>query len=199
MLDRTGGTLERRRQAVARSIDRIRDHERTHGVTPEGLAAIKGELIALAGSAELFSAEAFPVPGAGAEPPYALYLLSEDADHRFALYLQACRPGFDVPPHNHTTWACIVGLEGEEENRFYRRGDGGAARTGGQAVGPGQGVAFLPDEIHSIHIHGADPVRNFHMYGLALDRLFEREYWSAKEGAWKVFAPQDDIIDRRAG
>ena len=71
------------------------------------------------------------------------------------------------------------------------------SRPVGQRVGPGEGVAFLPDELHSIHIHGDAPVRNFHMYGLALDQLAEREYWSKKEQVWKVFPAQDDIIDRR--
>ena len=199
MPDQMEDLVERRRTAVARSVERIRGFEQAQGVSAQALQAIKDELISLAAQAELFSPEAFPAPGAETEQPYALYLLSQDEDHRFALYLQACRPGFDVPPHNHTTWACIVGIEGEEENRFYERHDSGAVKTGGQRVGPGSGVAFLPDELHSIHIHGTAPVRNFHMYGLALDRLFEREYWSEKAQAWKVFPPQDDIIDRRAG
>lgn len=199
MLDQAEDVAERRKAALDRTLARIREFESSQGVSPEALADIKGELIALAAEGELFSAADFPAPAEDAEETCALYLLSEDPDHRFALYLQACKPGLDVPPHNHTTWACIVGLEGEEENRFYQRGPEGAVQTGGQKVGPGGGVAFLPDELHSIHIHGTAPVRNFHMYGLALDRLTEREFWSKKEQAWKIFPPQEGIIDRRAG
>lgn len=199
MLDQVESVTESCKAAVERAVERIRRIEKSHGVTAEALAAIKDELISLAAMDDLFSSSVFPAPGEDSEKPYALYLLSEDDDHRFALYLQACRPGFDVPPHNHTTWACIVGIEGVEENRFYERGDPGAVRTGGHRVGPGGGVAFLPDDLHSIHIHGTTPVRNFHMYGLSLDRLFEREYWSEKDQTWKIFPPQDDIIDRRAG
>lgn len=169
------------------------------GVTPAGLQAMKAELIALAGQDRLFRPDAFPAPDSGSEENCLLYRLAEDEDHRFALYLQACRPGLDVPPHNHTTWAVIVGLEGVEENRFYQRHPEGPEERGRKAVSRGEGVAFLPEELHSIHIHGDRPVFNFHMYGRALEQLDSREYWSAKAQAWKVFPVQSGILDRRAG
>jgi len=186
-----------RTAAVAETVARIRAAEAEQGVTRKGLAAVRDALIELAERRELFALDDFPPPVPGGEDNSALYLLSEDADRRFALYVQSCLPGVDVPPHNHTTWACIVGLQGVEENRFYERRDDGATLTGGLDVGPGVGVAFLPEDLHSIHIRGAEPVLNFHMYGRSLETLDARECWSAKEGRWKVFPPQEGIIDRR--
>ena len=186
-----------RAQLVSETMARVRALEAEKGITREGVEAMRDELLALARHAHLFSLEDFPPPPSGAEDNNRLYLIAEEANRRFALYVQSSRPGVDVPPHNHTTWAVIVGLEGIEENRFYERREHGADQTGGQDVGPGTGVAFLPDDLHSIHIHGAEPVVNFHMYGLALDQLHEREYWSQKHGAWRIFPPQQNIIDRR--
>lgn len=188
---------EQRARLVSETVERIRAREAEQGVTRDGVAAIRDELVALAQHVELFALDDFPPPEPGSEDNNRLYLISEDPDHRFALYVQSSQPGVDVPPHNHTTWAVIVGLDGVEENRFYERRADGPLHNGGQEVSAGVGVAFLPDDLHSIHIHGDRPVINFHMYGLALDQLHTREYWKAEEGAWRVFPAHRDIIDRR--
>jgi hypothetical protein len=62
-------------------------------------------------------------------------------------------------------------------------------------VKQGTGVAFMPEDLHSIHIEA--PLVNFHMYGLALEQLFHREYFDAKSGAWKIFPPHSDIREAR--
>ena len=46
-------------------------------------------------------------------------------DGRFALYGSAGVPGKAQPPHNHTTWASIAGVFGDEHNVFYERTDRG--------------------------------------------------------------------------
>ena len=54
------------------------------------------------------------------------YLLGEDADGRFAMYLLALNPGNETKPHDHTTWAVVTAVEGQELNRVYRRTDDGS-------------------------------------------------------------------------
>ena len=191
---------EERSAAVAETVGRIRALEAAGGVTRATIEGIRDELLQLAGRKALFPRADFPLGAASEEDRGRLYCLSEDDDHRFALYVQCCAPDLDVPPHNHTTWAVIVGLEGLEENRFYERSDEGPPRqTGGTDVVEGVGVALLPDELHSIHVHGAESVMNFHMYGLALTELAGRNYWSRKHEEWRTFPPQEGIIDRRRG
>jgi hypothetical protein len=44
----------------------------------------------------------------------------------------------------------------------------------GVTVWPGTPVAFLPDDIHSIHATGSKLTLHFHRYGLPLERLTDR-------------------------
>ena len=189
---------EERSRAVTAAIADIRAVERDHGVTAGGLARIKRRLLDLAAREELFPEADFPPPDGDAEFPAHVYRIAEDDDHRLALYVQSARGALDTPPHNHTTWAVIAGIRGDELNRFYERtADGGVVQTGRRVVQKGSAVAFLPDELHSIHVAGDDTVINFHMYGLALDHLHEREYYRADDRSWRNFPAQQDIIDAR--
>ena len=131
----------------------------------------------------LFTRDAFPPPtesaGVGASTRYRLN--PEDGDADIALYLNSINPGKTTIPHNHTTWASIVAVEGQEENRIYRRTDDGSNAAVARlelvrelTVQPGTSVAFLPDDIHSIHVVGKQPTLHFHLYGRPLETLSGR-------------------------
>jgi len=191
-----GRAVERRKEIDAAVAD-IRDIERRDGVNLESLAMIKARLIRLASRTDLFDPADYPPPAPGQKLRSCLYRLSEDPDHRFALYANASLGGYGTPAHNHTTWAVIVGVTGEEQNRFYDRSpDGGVREKGREVVRQGTGVAFLPEDLHSIHIDA--PLLNFHMYGLALEQLHRREFYKEKEGRWEIFPAHSDIRDARA-
>jgi predicted metal-dependent enzyme (double-stranded beta helix superfamily) len=185
-----------RRKAIAEAVADIRDIEKREGVNRAGLETIKARLIRLAARTELFDPKDYPPPEAGQKLRSCLYRLSEDADHRFALYANASLGGYGTPAHNHTTWAVIVGVTGEELNKFYDRAEVGVREKGRDVVRQGTGVAFLPEDLHSIHIEA--PLLNFHMYGLGLEQLHRREFWKEKEGRWDVFPAHSDIRDARA-
>jgi predicted metal-dependent enzyme (double-stranded beta helix superfamily) len=192
--------LSHRRDALIRdAVADIRAIEAAEGVTAASLAKIKARLIALAEHGELFTTADFPKPTADEPRSSCLYRLSEDDDHRFALYLNAAKAGSDSPVHDHTTWAVIVGIDGQELNRMYDRTAEGVAETGQAVVERGTGVAFGPDDLHSIHIDGADGAVNFHMYGLGLEQLHGRRYYKPSERVWKVFPAHSDIREARPG
>lgn len=187
---------ERRKAAVSEAVAEIREIEAHRGVSRESLTSVKEVLLELAAKRELFSEKYFP--SATGEP--LLYLLSEENDHRFALYLSTGLPGRSSPPHNHTTWAVIVGIDGEEENRVYDRLDDGSVPGKGEVavrekfvVKRGTGICFLPDDIHSIHVVSDVPTRNFHMYGRSVEHLPERIKFDIDKGTYSVYPPSPGI------
>ncbi|MFT7599804.1 MAG: putative metal-dependent enzyme (double-stranded beta helix superfamily) [Acidimicrobiales bacterium] len=186
-----------RTEVVSAAMDDIRRIEADLGVTRDGVEAIRDRLIEMSNHRALFSQEDFPPPGDDVEQSSYLYRLAQDADERFALYAQSSRGGVETPVHNHTTWACIVGFHGQEHNRFFERSDDGVTEIHDHVVERGTGVAMLPEDLHSIHIEGE--ALNFHCYGLALERLTERDYYNPTEGIWKKFRSVSAIQEARTG
>ena len=189
--------IEQRNQAVAETVDRVRLIEQQHGVNYEALDKIRNELIQLTRDKELFPRSSFPINDDGGS---AVYRISEDSDHRYALYASVGAAGKSVPPHNHTTWAVIVGVYGDELNRFYERTDNSSKEgyaelkeTGSFVVQHGNGVVFLPDDIHAISTDDSEPTVHLHMYGLALDHLHERLVFDQAGKTVKTMSIRADI------
>ena len=189
---------QERTREIDAAVDDIRHIESSAGVTREALERIKQRLIKLASRTDLFDAADFPPPAPGGKRNSCLYRLAEDSEHRFALYANSSNGSYGTPAHNHTTWAVIVGVTGEELNKFYdRASEGGVKQKGEYVVRQGTGVTFMPDDLHSIHISA--PVLNFHMYGLGLEQLHKREFYDAKQQRWDVFPAHSDIREARPG
>jgi predicted metal-dependent enzyme (double-stranded beta helix superfamily) len=184
-----------RTTAVAEAMDDIRRIEADLGVTRAGVEAIRDRLVELSRNRELFPLDDFPAPSEDDDTSSYMYRIAQDDDDRFALYAQSSRGQVKTPVHNHTTWAVVVGFSGQEHNRFFARSDDGVTQIGEHMVGVGTGVAMLPDDLHSIQIDG--PALNFHCYGLALERLDEREYYNPTEDTWKIFHSVTGIREGR--
>jgi predicted metal-dependent enzyme (double-stranded beta helix superfamily) len=177
-----------RTAAVASTIDRIRAIEAADGVTRPALEKIREELLKLAAQEHLFPSQVFPPPEPGAKGANR-YLLQEDPGNRFALYMNALNPGNSTKPHDHTTWAVVVAVEGQELNKVYERLDDGSDPEKCELrireeimVEPGRGICLMPEDIHSIHTMGDRPTRHLHMYGLALEKLDNRRAFDMEAG-----------------
>ena len=175
-----------RDQAVAQTMQSIRDIEKEMGVNYPALKRMRTEMISLTANRELFPPEDFPLDPTGRD---VIYCLSEDNDHRFTLYGSVGGEGKSVSPHNHTTWAVIVGVYGDEVNQFYQCTSGGKGpgpatleQTGSFTVCHGNGVVFMPDDIHAIQTDDAVPTLHLHVYGLALDQLSDRLMFDTAAG-----------------
>ncbi len=177
-----------RTAAVAAAMDRIKAIEHERGVTRPALDAILAEMLNLAQHEALFPQAEFP-PLPEGEKGSRRYLLQEDPDGRFAIYLLALNPGNSTKPHDHTTWAVVSAVDGQELNRVYRRTDDGSAPGHASLelarevmVEPGRGIALMPEDIHSIHTFGDKPTRHLHVYGLALEKLDARQGFDLEQG-----------------
>jgi predicted metal-dependent enzyme (double-stranded beta helix superfamily) len=170
-----------RQTAVTALIDDVRAILATEGVTRTALDAISLRLLALASKdAALFSADDFPPPQPGSGDTSTRYRLNP-GEEGVALYLNSLLPGKTTVPHNHDTWAVIAALKGEELNRVYRRADDRSDPDQASlelvrevVVQPGTPIAFLPEDIHSIHVTGDSPTLHFHLYGHPLETLTGR-------------------------
>lgn len=182
---------QERAAAVRRLVDEARAIEKA-GVNRANLEKIGGLLSSLASRADLFPQEEFPLGADG-----GIYRLSEDPDHRFALYASAGGAGKKVPPHNHTTWAIIAGVHGAERNVVYDRLDNGAredlvqlreAPAKEKTLRRGDVISYMPEDFHHIETPaGTGDALHLHFYGLSLEHLPDRVSVDMATGAAKRF------------
>ncbi|WP_018607193.1 cysteine dioxygenase family protein [Uliginosibacterium gangwonense] len=182
-----------RQQTVDAALLRVKSIVARGPLDRQALADILQELKALAAQPELWLEADFPPPEEGVR--HARYLIREEADKTFALYLNVMKPDNRILPHNHTTWATIAAVEGVEFNHLYTRTDDGSKpgyatlvheRT--LEVGPGSGVALLPDDIHAVEIRGDAPIRHLHLYGRALETLTERLSFNLEDKSCSIMS-----------
>jgi predicted metal-dependent enzyme (double-stranded beta helix superfamily) len=110
------------------------------------------------------------------EQGFGVHLLHEEPDHTLAVFAIAWAPGRGAPPHNHGTWAVVVGVDGSETNIFWKRVDDGirpgyaeVTWNGEKVFGLGESVAFLPREIHSVVNNTNHVTVSLHVYGKHLN------------------------------
>jgi len=76
------------------------------------------------------------------------------------------------PPHEHRTWAVIVGIDGKERNLVYSRGADRQLLVAREAVvGPGDTLVLDSAAIHSTTVAGTESTFHIHVYGTALHQL----------------------------
>jgi predicted metal-dependent enzyme (double-stranded beta helix superfamily) len=185
-----------RQDAIENMISKVRDIAQTHGISRTTLEQIKAEMVHVAKRKALFPLADFqPADREPGRQP--MQLLHKDDDGQYALYMSTSISDQKPPPHNHATWAVIVGIQGEERNWLFERTDDGSVSGRGtvrvvdeQVARPGTGVALMPEDIHTIQGKAEEGGRlTFHLYGVTTDRQQGRVAYNEAEGTYRHFPP----------
>ena len=180
-----------RTELAAKLVNDTRVLSDAQEIDRDSLDDIRNQLLALAAKRELWSEEDYPPPAK--DELHNRYLIADEPGGGISLYLNVVRSGRKVPPHDHTTWACIAAVEGVEHNMFYTRTDDQAVE--GKAtlqmdriveVGPGDAIAMMPDDIHTFEVRGNQTIRHLHFYGRPLESLSERKAFNMEDGTYKI-------------
>lgn len=110
-------------------------------------------------------------------------LLHAEDDHSLFVVVDSWLPGRGVPPHDHATWAVVVGVDGSERNIFWQRLDDASRpgyaelrRIGEQCIAPGQVLAMPSGSIHSVINETPHTSLSFHVYGRHLNHAARRQF-----------------------
>jgi predicted metal-dependent enzyme (double-stranded beta helix superfamily) len=184
-----------RDEAVTELLARAREAQGQGAITRAGVDAIAQSLRRLAERRDLFPLEDFPLPDAKRS---VLYVLGKDERSGFVVYAVRSTSSPERPtprPHNHSTWAAVATVYGNELQEIYERTDDGATPDRGSLrkdreflVVPGTAIGYLPDEFHSVASVGDSPGLALHFYGRALDTITDRIVFEGPEGgAFETF------------
>ncbi len=175
-------------QALIRDTREILDASALDRTVLDG---IRARILEIAARKELWSEADYPSPEPGEQQNR--YLIGQEGPDGISLYLNVLCAGKKIPPHNHTTWACIAAVDGVEHNTLYDRLDDGSAPGKAEirarevvAVTPGAAIAMLPDDVHSVEIRGDQIIRHLHFYGRPLETLDKRLTFDMDNGTCKI-------------
>lgn len=117
------------------------------------------------------------------ETGFSAFLLHEEPDHSLAVFAASWVPGMGVGPHDHGTWAVVVGVEGDERNiRFKRlddRNNPGYAELemkDESVAGPGDMVCIRNGGIHSVRNESNQVTVSLHTYGKHINHTHRFQY-----------------------
>jgi predicted metal-dependent enzyme (double-stranded beta helix superfamily) len=118
-----------------------------------------------------------------AEQGFGVHLLHEEPNHDLAVFLASWLPDRGTTPHNHKTWAVVVGLEGQEQEINYERLDDGGQpgyaelkRGGALVMTAGDIARCYPEHIHSVRNVGTDISMSLHTYGRHINYTGRSEF-----------------------
>jgi len=110
-------------------------------------------------------------------------VLHVEPDQSLLVVAASWLPDRGAPPHDHGTWAVIVGVDGAEENTLWERVDD-STRPGYAEIrtlriedcAPGSVLTMPSGSIHSVVNRSARTTLSFHVYGMHVNRTERFQY-----------------------
>src|SRR3974390_2718870 len=138
-----------------------------------------------------------------AEQGFVVHLLHEEPNHDLAVFLISWLPKCGTTPHNHKTWAVVVGIEGQEQEINYERVDDGTTpgfadlkRGGEQIMATGDIARCYPEHIHSVRNIGKDISKSLHTYGRHINYTGRSEFdlEQKREKPFMIKVAADELV-----
>jgi predicted metal-dependent enzyme (double-stranded beta helix superfamily) len=93
-----------------------------------------------------------PAPESGMGGGIGQWLLFRAADRSLSLFSLVVPPGAMTPVHDHLAWGLVGLYDGNQDEEFYRPGDGTLELTRRRPLSPGDFYVLLPprDDVHRV-------------------------------------------------
>ncbi len=121
------------------------------------------------------------------EQGFGVHLLHEEPNHDLAVFVLSWLPGRGTSPHNHKTWAVVVGMAGQEQEINYDRIDDGSKpgfarleRADESVMTAGDIARCYPEHIHKVTNVGKDISLSLHTYGRHINFTGRSEFDAEK-------------------
>ena len=110
-------------------------------------------------------------------------LLHAEPDNSLFVCVDSWLPGRGVPPHEHGTWAVVVGVTGVEVNTFWERIDDGSVegyaelrKLNEESITAGEAICMKSGAIHSVKNATDEITLSFHVYGHHLNHTGRSQF-----------------------
>jgi predicted metal-dependent enzyme (double-stranded beta helix superfamily) len=110
-------------------------------------------------------------------------LLHAESDNSLFVCVDSWFPGKGVRPHEHGTWAIVVGVTGVEVNTYWERIDDGSIeghavlrKVKEQSISAGEVITMKTGEIHSVTNSTEETTLSFHVYGHHLNHTGRSQF-----------------------
>ena len=110
-------------------------------------------------------------------------LVHAESDNSLFIVVDSWLSGRGVRPHDHGTWAVVVGVTGPEKNTFWERIDDRSSEGHAKlreieekTISIGDVVSMRTGEIHSVVNETPETTLSFHVYGKHLNHTGRSQY-----------------------
>lgn len=120
---------------------------------------------------------------ADTEQGFGVHVLHEEPDHTLAIFAVSWLPNRGTTPHDHGTWAVVVGIDGPERNEFWKRSDDRSRpgfadlkKVGRKVFGADDVLAMPAGTIHSVWNETDRVTVSLHIYGKHVNYTGRSQY-----------------------